>query len=68
MCTKGVPNLAQGAVLVGFGAWGLTLWGVPPGSPLRGDALNFLHIRALGAPATILLMVAQARARACMHA
>ncbi len=38
---------------------GLSLWGVPPGSPLRGDALDFLQIKALGAPATLLLMVSQ---------
>ena len=47
-------------MLVAFGAYGLSMWGVPTESPLRADALEFLHIRALGAPATILLMAVQA--------
>ncbi len=42
-----------------LGGNGLSLWGVSPGSPLRYDALDFLQIKALGAPATLLLMVAQ---------
>jgi hypothetical protein len=42
-----------------FGAWGLSVWGVQVGSLLRQDALDFLQIRALGAPATLLLMVSQ---------
>lgn len=46
-------------MLVALGAAALSLWGVGPGSPLRQNALDFLHIKALGAPATLLLMVAQ---------
>ncbi len=49
----------QGIVLVVLGAAALSLWGVGPTSLLRQNALDFLHIKALGAPATLLLMVAQ---------
>ena len=52
--------MGKAAVLVALGAYGLSIWGVPAESPLRADALEFLHIRALGAPATILLMAVQA--------
>ncbi|BDA40630.1 Protein DETOXIFICATION 44, chloroplastic [Coccomyxa sp. Obi] len=52
-------SIAEGGALVALGANGLSLWGVQPGSPLRGDALDFLQIKALGAPATLLLMVSQ---------
>ncbi|EIE26724.1 hypothetical protein COCSUDRAFT_46203 [Coccomyxa subellipsoidea C-169] len=55
-------SLAEGAALVVLGGNGLSLWGVSPGSPLRYDALDFLQIKALGAPATLLLMVAQGAA------
>lgn len=48
-------------MLVALGAGALSLWGVGPSSALRQNALDFLHIKALGAPATLLLMVAQAR-------
>ena len=51
----------QGIVLVALGAAALSLWGVGPTSALRQNALDFLHIKALGAPATLLLMVAQVR-------
>jgi len=46
-------------VLVAMGAASLSLWGVGPASSLRENALDFLHIKALGAPATLLLMVTQ---------
>ena len=48
-------------MLVALGAASLSLWGVGASSPLRQDALDFLHIKAIGAPATLLLMVAQVR-------
>ena len=48
-------------MLVALGAGALSLWGVGPTSALHQNALDFLHIKALGAPATLLLMVAQAR-------
>ncbi len=50
---------AQAVVLVALGAASLSLWGVGASSPLRQNALDFLHIKAIGAPATLLLMVAQ---------
>ena len=46
-------------MLVALGAASLSLWGVGASSPLRQNALDFLHIKAIGAPATLLLMVAQ---------
>ncbi len=49
----------QGVVLVALGAAALSLWGIGPTSALRQNALDFLHIKALGAPATLLLMVTQ---------
>ena len=49
----------QGLVLVALGGASLSLWGVGVASPLRQNALDFLLIKALGAPATLLLMVAQ---------
>ncbi|KAK9916841.1 hypothetical protein WJX75_007700 [Coccomyxa subellipsoidea] len=52
-------SLAEGAALVVLGGNGLSLWGIHPGSPMRYDALDFLQIKALGAPATLLLMVSQ---------
>lgn len=51
--------MPQGAALVVLGGNGLSLWGIHPGSPMRYDALDFLQIKALGAPATLLLMVSQ---------
>lgn len=45
--------------MVALGGASLSLWGVGAASPLRQNALDFLLIKALGAPATLLLMVAQ---------
>ncbi len=46
-------------MLVALGSAALSLWGIGPTSVLRQNALDFLHIKALGAPATLLLMVTQ---------
>jgi hypothetical protein len=43
------------------GSKAAALWGLPAGSPLRGPALEFLWVRALGAPVTVLLLVLQVR-------
>ena len=48
-------------LLLAAGEWALGFWGVPPGSPLHASALAFLRIKALGAPATSLLLVSQVR-------
>ena len=52
----------QAAFLLALAGQGLSAWGAGPGSPLRPDAMTYLTIRALGAPATVLFMVAQAGA------
>ncbi|KAK9823345.1 hypothetical protein WJX72_002062 [[Myrmecia] bisecta] len=52
-------GLSEAAVLTAVAGAGLALWGVPVGSPMRVDALDFLLIRAWGAPATVLLLVVQ---------
>ncbi len=52
-------------LLLAAGEWALGVWGAPPGSPLFSGAAAFLRARALGAPATALLLVCQARASAC---
>ncbi|CAK0735532.1 hypothetical protein CVIRNUC_000596 [Coccomyxa viridis] len=52
-------SVSEAVVLVALGAASLSLWGVGASSPLRQNALDFLHIKAIGAPATLLLMVAQ---------
>lgn len=46
-------------LLLAAGEWALGFWGVPPGSPLHASALAFLRIKALGAPASSLLLVSQ---------
>lgn len=51
----------QLGLLLAAGEWALGAWGVPPGSPLHAGALAFLRVKALGAPATSLLLVCQAR-------
>jgi hypothetical protein len=54
-------------VAAGLAAGGPALarvWGAGPASPLRGPALDFLTVRALGAPVSILLLVTQVTPRA----
>lgn len=52
-------GVAVGALLVAGGPVLARAWGIGPGSPLRGPALEFLTLRALGAPISITLLVAQ---------
>jgi len=40
-------------------SWASRLWGVSASSPLWEAASQFLSIRALGAPVTVLLLVMQ---------
>lgn len=53
--------LLQCMLLMLAGSKAAALWGLPAGSPLRGPALEFLWVRALGAPITVLLLVLQVR-------
>ncbi|KAK9837240.1 hypothetical protein WJX81_001184 [Elliptochloris bilobata] len=46
-------------LLLAAGEWALGCWGVPPESPLHASALAFLRIKAIGAPASSLLLVSQ---------
>ncbi|KAF6252887.1 hypothetical protein COO60DRAFT_491198 [Scenedesmus sp. NREL 46B-D3] len=55
----GVAGLVQALLLVGGGAWAAQLWGISASSPLWAPASDFLSIRALGAPVTVLLLVMQ---------
>ncbi|KAG2496211.1 hypothetical protein HYH03_005810 [Edaphochlamys debaryana] len=52
-------GLAQSALLLGLGRWLLGVWGVHAGSPVWAPALGFLTIRALAAPVTSVMLVAQ---------
>jgi hypothetical protein len=36
-------------------------WGAPTGSPLRAPTLDFLLVRGMAAPITVLLLVLQVR-------
>ncbi|KAI8469991.1 MAG: hypothetical protein J3K34DRAFT_521778 [Monoraphidium minutum] len=47
------------ALLLTWGPALAAFWGVVPGSALRQPALDFLTLRALGAPISIVLLVAQ---------
>lgn len=49
----------QAAILLGGSSWVAGLWGVPASGPLWGAAAEFLNIRAVGAPITVLLLVMQ---------
>lgn len=49
----------QALILLGSSTWAARLWGVSPSSPLWEAAAEFLSIRALGAPVTVLLLVMQ---------
>lgn len=49
----------QAAILLGGSSWVAGLWGVPASGPLWGAAAEFLNIRAVGAPVTVLLLVMQ---------
>ncbi|KAL4458004.1 hypothetical protein ABPG75_012869 [Micractinium tetrahymenae] len=52
-------GLVQAALLAGFGASSLAVWGAGPGSSLHADAAAYLGARALAAPATVLMLVLQ---------
>jgi hypothetical protein len=51
--------MLQAALLVAGGGWAGQLWGISSTSPLWGPASDFLSIRAVGAPVTVLLLVMQ---------
>lgn len=51
----------QAALLSLSGGWAAQLWGISASSPLWGPASEFLSIRAVGAPITVLLLVMQVR-------
>jgi hypothetical protein len=55
--------MLQALLLVAGGGWAGQLWGVSAASPLWGPASDFLSIRAVGAPVTVLLLVMQVRPR-----
>ncbi|GBF88423.1 hypothetical protein Rsub_01135 [Raphidocelis subcapitata] len=54
-------GVAVGALLAAGAPVLADVWGIGPGSPLRGPALDFLTLRALGAPVSTVLLVGQAR-------
>lgn len=54
-------GMVVGGLLLATGPLLASLWGIGPGSPLRGATLDFLMLRALGAPISIVLLVAQVR-------
>ena len=56
-----ITGAAQAALLASFGCRGrwLALWGAAPGGPLYADAAAYLQVRALAAPATVLMLVLQ---------
>jgi hypothetical protein len=54
-----VVVLPQALILLGSSGWAARLWGVSPG--LWEVANQFLFVRALGAPITVLLLVMQVR-------
>lgn len=51
--------LLQAVVLVGGATSAASLWGAPLGSALRTPTLEFLFIRGIGAPVTVLMLVLQ---------
>lgn len=51
----------QAAALLILSEPALAAWGIPASSPLRADALTYLHVKALGAPALVMLFVTQVR-------
>ena len=52
-------GVGVGALLFAAGPALVAAWGAGPGSPLRRPALDFLALRALGAPVSVVLLVAQ---------
>jgi hypothetical protein len=56
----GVGLLVATALLAGGPALA-RVWGVGASSPLRGPLMDFLTLRALGAPISIMLLVTQVR-------
>lgn len=52
-------GLVQAILLGGLGVSGLSAWGAGPSSPLYNSALDYLSVRALGAPATVLFLALQ---------
>lgn len=51
----------QAVGLLIFGSSLLSAWGAVAGSELRMDAAAYLRVKALGAPATVLLLVIQVK-------
>lgn len=56
-------GLAVAGLLLACGPSLAAFWGLGSGSALRGPALDFLTLRAIGAPVSIVLLVAQVRRR-----
>jgi len=54
-----VVGLAVAALLLASGPVLATVWGIGPASPLRQPTMDFLTLRAVGAPISIVLLVAQ---------
>ncbi len=54
----------QAFILTAFAPWAADAWGAPAGSPLRAPALDFLAIKGLAAPITVLLLVLEVRSAA----
>jgi putative MATE family efflux protein len=52
-------GLVQALLLGGLGISGLSTWGAGPSSPLYDPAVQYLSVRALGAPATVLFLALQ---------
>jgi hypothetical protein len=52
-------------MLLGSSTWAARMWGVSASSPLWEAASQFLSIRAVGAPVTVLLLVMQVNMGDC---
>ena len=59
LVVAGGVGLAVAGLLLSCGPSLATFWGIGAGSALRGPALDFLALRAIGAPISIVLLVAQ---------
>lgn len=54
-----LTGVVEAALLGLFGVAGLGLWGAGPASPLHRNAVDYLCVRALSAPATVLFLTLQ---------
>jgi hypothetical protein len=59
LCVCPLYQCLQALMLLGSSTWAARMWGVPASSPLWEAASQFLSIRALGSPVTVLLLVMQ---------